>query len=363
MPSSLKNSTFKIQLTQYKQQIDEAANEYSQQLLTATHEEFGHRATQVTSYFTELLQRDSKRVRGSLVLHGYQMAGGDDTATATQLALVVEMIHSYILMIDDIQDNSLSRRGGPAAHVGLAHYHQTEQLAGSDEHFGLSMTLNSLLVGHHEAFELLGQLKVSPSILLAVSNHLHRSLVITGHGQTNDIFNEVVGTVSQADINNVLEWKTAHYTFIAPLQAGMLLAGATPKQCETIVSYARHAGYAFQIGDDVIGLFGKSKELGKNPMDDIREGKRTILTYYALQHTPRPDQNFLLHMLGNTQLSQSEFNRCKEIIKYCGAYDHALASLAERVKLAKQSLEQVAISAKNREFLADLADYLRVRTS
>lgn len=363
--TSQKTDMFKTQLAQYKQLIDEDIAVYAKELQKTTLQNYGANARLATDGYVGILERGGKRIRGSLVMVGYEMCGGTNRHMILQAARAVEMIHAYILIIDDIQDRSPVRRGGPTAHFGLADHHRAARLSGSAEHFGLSIALNSALVGNHDAQKLLANLAVNPALRNQVVELVNQTMIITAHGQTNDIMNEVVAEVDPENIERVLEWKTAHYSFLNPLQVGMVLAGASESDVALIADYAMHTGKAFQITDDILGIFGTEYESGKSPLDDIKEGKRTILTSYALEHASEADKNFLIQMLGNNNLTQAEFKRCQESIINSGALDHSKQVANEHVKQAVRSLSQFP-SNWSRDaivFLDGLAEYLLVRTA
>jgi geranylgeranyl diphosphate synthase type I len=171
--------------------------------------------------------------------------------------------------------------------------------------------------------------------------------------------------VSLADVDRVLEWKTAHYTLLNPLHMGMVLAGAECKDTDAITDYAMYAGKAFQITDDILGTFGSEFESGKSSMDDIREGKRTLLTFYAMDHTGSADKNFLIQMLGNEHLTPTEFHRCKDIMAESGALDYAKVEAEKHVKKALTALSKTdqSWSPEGVQFLRGLAEYLLTRNS
>lgn len=356
---------FKQKLAAYKQLLDDDIATYSKHVRQTTLQQYGVNARLETDAFLDILARGGKRIRGGLVMMGYEMSGGTNVKMIIQAARAIEMLHAYILIIDDIQDRSATRRGGPAAHKMLADYHHTHELADSADHFGISIALNAAIAGAHASQMILANLDAPEDLRLSVVSIANRTMMITAHGQTNDIMNEVVAEVDPENIERVLEWKTAHYSFLNPLHVGMVLAGAECDATDAITDYAMHTGKAFQITDDILGIFGSEHESGKSPLDDIREGKRTVLTAYALEHAEKSDKNFLIQMLGNKQLNQAEFKRCKAILQESGALAHAQKAAQQHVTEALESLnkETAHWNQQGTKFLRGLAQYLLNRTS
>ncbi len=361
---SVDTALFTDKLAAYKHLIDEDIRAYSKQLERETLQSFGKNARLEVDAYLAILARGGKRIRGALAMVGYEMCGGTDRAMILETARAIEMLHAYILIIDDFQDRSATRRGGPTAHTLLAHYHRSHELANNSDHFGASLAMNAALAGAHAAQRILAGLHVDSSCKLKAIDLINQTMVITAHGQTNDIMNEVVAEVSDDDIERVLEWKTAHYTFLNPLAVGMILAGAD-NAVEDIRDYAIHAGKAFQITDDILGTFGTEFESGKSPMDDIREGKRTIITEYALTHTNDDNKNFLIRMLGNAQLTPAEFERCKDILVASKALVHAQETATEHVRKTQKALDHGAgqWTRQGVQFLRGLAQSLLNRTA
>lgn len=356
---------FTAKLGEYKRLIDGDIASYSKQVQRSTLQQYGASARLVTDAYLDILARGGKRIRGSLVILGYEMSGGKNRAMILQAARAIEMVHAYLLIMDDIQDRSLSRRGGPTVPVMLADYHRNNHLASDSEHFGIAMALNAMGIGNHAAQMIMANLDASETLRLNVISILNRTVIVTAHGQTNDIMNEVVAEVDEEAVERVLEWKTAHYTFLNPLHVGMVLAGADCHGTDAITNYAIHAGKAFQITDDILGVFGTEFDSGKSPMDDMREGKRTVLSVYALNHAPSADKNFLLQMLGNPELNPAEFERCKDIFIESGALNHAKKRAGKHIEQAMSSLseEHIRWSVEGVQFLRGLAHYLLTRTS
>ncbi len=356
---------FTRELKAYKQRIDDDIATYSKAIRKSTLQNYGAHARIATDAYLDVLARGGKRIRGALAIVGYEMMGGKDAQMITLAARALEMIHAYILIMDDIQDRSLVRRGGPTAHVALADYHQKHHLSGDAEHFGLAIALNAMGIGNHAAQVLIANLNTEEDLRLKALSILNQSIIITAHGQSNDIINEVNGPVTMRDVDNVLEWKTAHYTFLNPLTFGMVLAGADCAATDAIRDYALNAGRAFQITDDILGIFGQEFESGKSPLDDIKEGKRTKLTLFALEHAEKADKNFLIQMLGNQNLTQTEFERCKDILIETGALQYAANEADVCIADAVGSLQNQTINwSKNSiNFLIGLANYLSNRRS
>lgn len=352
-------------LANYKQKIDADITEYCEQVLAVTHEEFGEYPTEAVKAYCELLNRGGKRIRGALAMTSYYMLGGKDDEVALQAARAIEMLHAYILMVDDIQDRSEIRRGGATAHILLKNYHEAHHLKDDSLHFGESIAMNGFLFGAHSALNVLAELNVPAEYRLAAIKNVNRHFIATAHGQSMDIFNEVFETDSEDNVNKVLLWKTAFYTFMNPLQLGALLAGADKIQLHKLEAYSLSAGRVFQITDDIIGIFGSEDKSGKSSLDDIKEGKRTILTVKALELAPKADAYFLKQMLGNKQLTQVEFQRCKDIILDCGALDYAKSQAKDSVVDALTSLtqENSKWADSQKTFLAQLVQYLIDRKS
>jgi len=361
---SVQQQDFKQQLARYAGLIDADIAGYVDRALADTHEQFGVQPTEAVKAYCAVLSRGGKRIRGALTMQSYYMFGGTDDRVAVQAARVIEMLHAYILMADDIQDRSEIRRGGPAAHVMLRDYHQKHRLRDDAQHFGESIAINGFLFGVHSAMNELLAIDVDDNYKQAALRSVNTQFIATAHGQSQDIFNEVSDTTSIDDVDKVLLWKTAYYTFLNPLQLGALLAGARQADLSGLEAYSLAAGRVFQITDDVIGVFGTEADTGKSPLDDIMEGKRTILAVKALELAPKPDAYFLEQMLGNKKLTGAEFTRCQEIIKESGALAYAKTQAKESADKAIQSLDQLAAHSKEHvTFLRQLVDYMLTRTS
>jgi geranylgeranyl diphosphate synthase, type I len=355
-----KKTDFLQKLAGYKKLIDDDIRAYCDDLVNQTHENFGEYPTEAVKAYCGLLNRGGKRIRGALTMTSYYMLGGTNDDVALQAARAIEMFHAYILMVDDIQDRSEVRRGGPTGHIQLKNYHEQHHLKDDSQHFGESIALNGFLIGLHSGLNVLADLDIDPYKKLAAIRNVNLHFIATAHGQSMDIFNEVLETVEESDVDKVLLWKTAFYTFMNPLQLGAILAGASDADLKNIEEYSLYAGRVFQITDDILGTFSEEEASGKSPLDDIKEGKRTLLTVKAIEMAPKADAYFLEQMLGNKQLTSAEFHRCRHIIEESGALAYAKEQAKESVVDALAALEQVKKSWAEEQvvFLQQLVQFL-----
>ena len=351
---------FAKKLAQYKELIDADIAAYTKAIQTSTLQNYGADSRVAVDAYLAILSRGGKRVRGALAMVGYEMMGGTDKKMILAAARALEMIHAYILIMDDIQDRSLIRRGGPSANAEIANYHQKHHLSGDSDHFGVSLALNAMGVGNHAAQVIVANLDADADLRLKALSILNQALIVTVHGQTNDIMNEVKSHTTMQDVDNVLEWKTAYYTFLNPITFGMVLAGADCAATDAVREYSLNAGRAFQITDDILGTFGEEFESGKSPFDDIKEGKRTILILHALENASSADKNFLIQMLGNQNINQTEFDRCKDILIETGALDFARNEAEKCTHKAIVSIKSQKIDwdQSGVDFLTGLAEAL-----
>lgn len=356
---------FREQLLDYKQLIDADVASYAAHVKKTTEEQYGRYPAVVTNAFLDMLQRGGKRLRGALVLTGYYMCGGQDQQMILRAATAIEMVHAHLLVIDDVQDRSKTRRGQPTVHEMLKAYHRQQGFHGDATHTGYSLALNAAMMGGWAAQMLVAGLNADPELRSKAAGIIAHAVVTTAHGQTLDFVQELSGRATFEGLEQTMEWKTAYYTILNPLCVGMVLAEAGCEDTDAIRDYALHTGKAFQITDDLIGVFGDSQQTGKENMDDIREGKQTLLTLYAMEHAATADQLFLTRCLGNDDLTATDFARCQKVMQTSGAYSYAVQQAKHHVAQALKALDankQSHWQHKDIDFLKDLANSLLKRT-
>lgn len=340
----------KKKLAEYKRLIDQDIAAYSKTLKEDIFKKYNQTTQDIAGAYISILARGGKRLRGALTMHAYYMAGGKDEQLAIRAARAIEMIHAYLLIVDDIADRSQTRRGGLAAHELLKEYHQKQKLHGNDEHFGSSQAMHAALFGAHKAMEEVALLPMKNEQKVEMFKHLNNTLGTTIAGQISDIYNEAVREVSEEDVRQVLTWKTAYYSFVNPLQFGILLAGKDMKDFAWLKDYALHIGLAFQITDDILGIFADESESGKSTLDDLREGKVTLLVANTLKKANEKAKKQFLASFGKDNINREEQQEIKAIMQS-----------SEALKDTKETAENEAAKAifALSEAPEDLHDYVR----
>lgn len=353
-----------VKLEEYRRLIDREITSYSARLERDVEEEYGEYSRIATGSFTSILSRGGKRLRGALVVAAHDMLQGPDQSIAIKVARIVEMMHAYLLMTDDIADRSRIRRGGPAAHILISEYHAKNHLRGDAAHFGVSIAMMSALANAHRAELDLNELLIPEKAKRRIASSLHANLVHTLHGQIQDIFIESIDQPSESDALQVVKLKTAFYTFVNPLEIGSLLADATKQEIRILKQYGLRAGISFQLEDDIMGVFSDAEQSGKSPLDDIREGKATLLMIRALEKGTPSQRQYLRAALGNPNLTNDNLTECRQIITDTGALKYVQRMAIDNTREALKQLERAPRHwrAEQVELLRELLHYIVERS-
>jgi len=157
------------------------------------------------------------------------------------------------------------------------------------------------------------------------------------------------------------ENKTAKYTFEGPLHLGATLAGAGDDFCNQLSEYAIPLGIAFQIRDDILGVFGDEKKTGKSAQSDIVEGKKTFMVNYAYKNATREQKQVLDSSLGNKNISASEIKKFRDVIIDTGALDKMEKYMQQLLLDSKKALSEMSVPENVTKLFLGLADYLNKR--
>ncbi|MFI5987577.1 polyprenyl synthetase family protein [Streptomyces sp. NPDC051555] len=302
----------------------------------------------------EFLAAGGKRIRPVLAMVGWHAAGAHGSQqTACHLAASLELFHAFALIHDDVMDHSDTRRGHPTIHRSQAA--QRGGSASSADRFGQGA---AILIGDLAlcwSDELLHTGLPAPLQLSAVLPLLDAMRTEVTLGQYLDL----AGNRHSIDVDaalTVIRYKTAKYTIERPLQLGAALAGAPQPVLDALSAYAIPLGEAFQLRDDLLGVFGNPHTTGKPALDDLREGKATVLIALAYRHASREQADQLRHLIGCPDLNEVQARAARRIIRATGA-DHTVENMiTERYDQAMASLDRARFEPAAIQALRSLAD-------
>jgi geranylgeranyl diphosphate synthase type I len=317
-------------------------------------------------FFNQVAIRGGKRIRASLAYYTYKMLGGKNDNVVLELAQAIEMIHAYLLIIDDFTDKSQTRRGGPTGHVLAETYFKRASFVRVDPyHHGAAMAITAALLQLHRAEEVILGMDTPAEIRIKIAQNLNSKIATTAYGQITDAFNSLKEQVNEADVLDMLEWKTGVYTFENPIHSGALLSGAGDAELALLTEYAIPTGIAFQIHDDVIGMFGDSKETGKSDKDDLMEGKMTLLIQHALLCATRSQVATINTYLGKKDLTDQEHAIVQQVLIDCGSFEYSKQMAKRLVEKGKKALDKAPKNWNTAgvDFLRGIADYVIQRSS
>ncbi len=296
-----------------------------------------------------------KRLRPAFCYWGFRGAGGEDSDELVMAAAALELFQACAIIHDDVMDGSDTRRGQPAAHRRFAGMHRSEGWLGDPEAFGMGAAV------------LLGDLCLSWSDeMLATSGLPHEELrrgqavyaemrtELMG-GQYLDLLEQARGGGSVERALRVARYKSAKYTIEKPLHLGAVLAGAGPEVLAAYSAYGLPLGEAFQLRDDVLGVFGDPSETGKPAGDDLREGKRTALVAKALETATAGQASVVRRHLGDPHLDDAGVTLLRGVIEETGALAAVERLITELTARALAALDDVPVTEEATDVLATLA--------
>lgn len=302
-----------------------------------------------------------KRLRPKFCLTGWWASGqtrNDERVTSACAAL--ELLHTFALVHDDIMDASDCRRGMPSLHRRMASMHRAASWRGNSAQYGNSVAIlaGDLLLGW--SHELLDTCSLPPAALAAARKALfagYHELVI---GQYLDIVGQA-SDLSAASISEVNRLKTAKYTVELPLRIGAILGGGNESLLTALSSYALPLGQAFQLRDDVLGLFGNPHILGKPIGEDLRRGNSTFIVACALQRATRAQRAIINAAFGNPHIDEKALHSVLDIVIETGALATVEACIAEFAAQARTAAHEVPANIDLQNLLLTMTTALTER--
>jgi geranylgeranyl diphosphate synthase type I len=303
-----------------------------------------------------------KRLRPAFAYWGFVGAGGTDSDELIAALAALELVHASALIHDDVIDASDTRRGEPSVHRRFADLHAASGWAGSPVNFGRAsaILLGDLCLVWSE--ELLFGSRMDAAGLARARDVFDDMRTEVAVGQYLDVHAQVTENTSMERAGKVARYKSAKYTVERPLLLGAALAGAAAPVLAAYSGYGLPLGEAFQLRDDILGVFGDPSRTGKPAGDDLREGKRTFLVAAALECADPVDGKALLSGLGDRSLDEPGVRRLREIIRASGAMSRTEARIEELTRDALAALSTVELHGAARDALVRLASAATQRT-
>jgi len=309
----------------------------------------------VADALTDFLLDGGKRLRPAFAYWGWRGAGGADSDEVVAAVACLEWLQACALIHDDVMDRSDTRRGAPAVHRRFASLHRREGWRGEGDAFGYSAAVllgDLCLIWADEAYNTSGMPAEALLRGQPVYDEMRTELMA---GQYLDLLEQALGGSSTERALRVTTYKTAKYTIERPLHLGAALAGAPPELIGAYSAYGRPLGEAFQLRDDLLGVFGDPSATGKPAGDDLREGKRTVLISLALERADERQAALIGEHLGDQDLSADSVDLLREVIEATGAAEHSERLIRERTEQALAALGGAAIDPAAGAVLVELA--------
>lgn len=315
------------------------------------------------------LLRGGKRLRAAFLYWGYRAAGGPDSDAVVQVASSMEMFQAAALIHDDVMDHSDTRRGMPTAHRRLAAQHAREGWEGDGDDFGDAGAI------------LAGDLCLVWTDEMFVSSGLPQAQLARGRDQFDTMRTQLMGGQFLDVLDSVRDWatlttdqrieqalqvvrfKSANYTVVQPLLIGADCAGVDATTRAALAAYGLSLGEAFQLRDDLLGVFGDPEQTGKPAGDDLLEGKRTALIALALDDVAPADLTRFHALFGSPDLDEEQVAWLRDLCTRSGAVDRVEAMIHERVVASREHLRDAALVGEAAFVLRELVDVATARAA
>jgi len=309
-------------------------------------------------YGKKMVLAGGKRLRPAFMYYGYLALGGKNEKEILKASISIELAHCFLLIHDDVIDRDKKRHNIDTFNFRYSKIGKKSFKTDDHEHFGNSI---ALIVG--DLVNALGNKIIFESnfkaenIIQALSK-LQSIISSTVIGEAQDVCIEYRGKTTEKEVLKMYENKTARYSIEGPLHLGAILAGTTTKDLEGFSKYAIPLGIAFQIQDDILGIFGSEKKLGKKVGADIIEGKQTLLVFKTKENSDKNQLQILNNLLGKKDLTKTEIKEFQNIIRETGALDYANDYAKNLIIKSKEELAKLEIKKEAKDFLYEIADFM-----
>lgn len=317
------------------------------------------------------MNSNGKYLRALLICLGYSIASKKNSNYYLPLASAYETFQTSILIHDDIIDNADLRRGKTTIHKKYEEKFDKYDLKDKDfveKKKNISKSIGICVgdIGFYLANNIIVESYMNDKNLGRVLKYYNDIVINTGKGELIDVilpFNEEYNSKNKClekDIMEIYDLKTSWYTIVGPCSLGMLLGGSSDRVVSSLVKVLEPLGTAFQIKDDILGIFGETKNLGKSTTSDISEYKQTLLYSYVVNNTKYKEE--LRKYYGKNSLTEKDVKRVKEIFSESGAREYATMTMNKLFNKTREGiLKNHNIPSNYKEILLGLVTFLEIR--
>ncbi|MFZ9360041.1 MAG: polyprenyl synthetase family protein [Candidatus Nanopelagicales bacterium] len=304
--------------------------------------------------FTNEFLSGGKRLRAAFCYWSFIGSGGIDSEEIIKAASSLEFLQACALIHDDVMDASDTRRGKPSIHKKFEQMHSSNKWLGESKQFGIggAILLGDLVLSW--ADELLMNSGIAPNDLLRGKKIYDLMRTELMAGQYLDIFEQARGGGSLENAFNVIRYKSAKYTIERPLHLGCALATDDKNLMQVFSQFGLPLGEAFQLRDDVLGVFGDPEETGKPAGDDLREGKRTVLIEMTYANASQTQKQKLDQLFGK-DINVEEVSALREIVTETKALEQVEKMINDRFDQSNKAISMANITNPAKEALSELA--------
>jgi len=316
------------------------------------------------------LLQGGKRLRAAFLYWGYRAGGGADSDAVIRAASSMEFFQAAALLHDDVMDDSDTRRGMPAAHRRLAEEHAAAGWAGSGDRFGIAGAIlggDLCLIWSDQLLTASGWSVAELARARPVFDRMRTQLM---GGQFLDVLEaargwDALSTPEQITrARRVIRYKSAKYSIEHPLLIGAAAADVSTSDLDALSAYGLDLGEAFQLRDDLLGVYGDPRQTGKPAGDDLREGKRTVLVALALDQASPSTVAVFDTLLGAPDLGQGGVDELRALITASGAPDRVEQLIRELTTSALAALRSTTgLTDQGRAALEALIDVSTARSA
>jgi len=291
--------------------------------------------------------RSGKMLRPALCLLTCEAVGGD-WHIAVPAAAAIELLHNFTLIHDDVEDRSTRRHGRPTL---WSIWGEAQAINAGDGMFALAYaTLLRLSQHGHD-----------PERVLRAVQMLDAATLHLCEGQHRDLLGAAASETTSTAYLEMIEGKTAEL-IATSCAIGAVIGGASEQDCNTLYEFGRRTGLAFQIQDDVLGIWGDAEETGKSADDDLREAKKSYPIVIALEEST-PERDRLADLLAQASRSDTDVAQAREILEALGVRERSEQAALDHADAATASLDHVELGPQFRAELAHIATFAAHRSA